>query len=289
MFSFEYPSPSRQKELELVAAALGADGKFILEDDGEGEEDVQVENDKETKKIFADSSKTFSGILFRDTTVNEKCTDGTLCIDLLKNKNVTSLAGIKVENEVAPVLGTFEEKLVKRCREYKKKGCKFAKWSSFFTTPYSLLPYENATILAHYASICQNNGIVPILETEILQDGDHTIEQCQQVTAKLLHKVYKALFDYNVHLEGTLLKPSWVSSGSSSKKKDTPAQIAHATITTLLRTVPAAVPGIVFLASEEHMTTFKEIQNHPGKKPWNLSLVISTNENPVTVNKMVRK
>lgn len=134
-----------------------------------------------------------------------------------------------------------------RCAQYKKDGCDFAKWRSVLkigkNTPSYQAIMENANVLARYASICQANGIVPIVEPEILPDGDHDLERSQKVTETVLAAVYKALNDHHVYLEGTLLKPNMVTPGQSCPKRSTAAEIGLATVTALRRTVPAAVPG----------------------------------------------
>lgn len=134
-----------------------------------------------------------------------------------------------------------------RCAQYKKDGCDFAKWRSVLkigkNTPSYQAILENANVLARYASICQANGIVPIVEPEILPDGDHDLERGQKVTETVLAAVYKALNDHHVYLEGTLLKPNMVTPGQSCPKRNTPEEVALATVTALRRTVPAAVPG----------------------------------------------
>lgn len=140
------------------------------------------------------------------------------------------------------------DNLAQRCAQYKKDGCDFAKWRCVLkigkNTPSYQAIMENANVLARYASICQSQGIVPIVEPEILPDGDHDIARCQKVTEVVLAAVYKALSDHHVYLEGTLLKPNMVTAGMQSKgTKPTPDQIAEATVTALRRTVPGAVPG----------------------------------------------
>jgi len=134
---------------------------------------------------------------------------------------------------------------------------------------------ENANVLARYATECQKAGIVPIVEPEILPDGDHDLERCQKVTEKVLAAVYKALSDHHVYLEGTLLKPNMVTPGQSCPKKYTAQDIAKATVTALQRTVPAAVPGITFLSGgqseEEASINLDALNKYPGKKPWTLS------------------
>merc|ERR1712037_780857 len=139
-----------------------------------------------------------------------------------------------------------------RCRQYKADGCQFAKWRSVLkigkNTPSPLAIAENANVLARYAATCQAAGLVPIVEPEVLCDGEHSLERCQKVTEKVLAAVYKALSDHHVYLEGTLLKPNMVTPGLDCAKKATAAEIANATVTALRRTVPPAMPGITFLS-----------------------------------------
>jgi fructose-bisphosphate aldolase class I len=138
--------------------------------------------------------------------------------------------------------------LTQRCAQYKKDGCDFAKWRCVLkigkNTPSYQAILENANVLARYASICQSQGIVPIVEPEILPDGDHDITRCRKVSEVVLAAVYKALSDHHVYLEGTLLKPNMVTAGMQYKgTKPTPEEVAWNTVTALRRTVPAAVPG----------------------------------------------
>jgi len=134
---------------------------------------------------------------------------------------------------------------------------------------------ENANVLAQYAAICQAHRLVPIVEPEILMDGDHDLERAVEATQRVLAAVYKALHDHRVYLEGTLLKPNMVCPGQDCKKKYTPQEIAQATVTVLQRTVPVSVPGITFLSggqSEEEATIHLDAMNRlPGKKPWALT------------------
>jgi fructose-bisphosphate aldolase class I len=169
--------------------------------------------------------------------------------------------------------------LAKRCEEFKKEGCGFAKWRCVIHigkhTPSHVALQENANVLARYASICQQAGLVPIVEPEVLCDGDHDIERCQKVTELTLAYTYKALADHHVFLEGTLLKPNMVTPGQSSSKKVSHEEIGLATVTALRRGVPSAVPGIVFLSggqSEIDATkNLNEINKVAGVKPWVLS------------------
>lgn len=144
------------------------------------------------------------------------------------------------------------DNLSARCAQYKKDGCDFAKWRCVLkigkNTPSYQAIMENANVLARYASICQSQGIVPIVEPEILPDGDHDLERCQKVTEVVLAAVYKALSDHHVYLEGTLLKPNMCTAGMQFKgTRPTAEQIAEATVTALRRTVPAAVPGTILI------------------------------------------
>lgn len=287
-----------QQELKSVADAIVAPGKGILAADestgtmGKRLANIGVENTEENRRQFRQllftsgksMSESISGVILFHETVYQKTDDGTPFIKVLKDQGI--IPGIKVDKGVVPLMGTADESttqglddLAKRCQEYKSLGCQFAKWRCVLKisshTPSQLAILENANVLARYASICQQNGLVPIVEPEVLPDGDHDLEQAQKVTEKVLSAVYKALNDHHVYLEGTLLKPNMVTAGQSSSRKYSPQDIAAATVTALQRTVPPAMPGITFLSggqSEEEATiNLNAINNHPGKKPWALS------------------
>jgi fructose-bisphosphate aldolase class I len=225
-----------------------------------------------------------SGVILYHETLYQKADDGTPFPELLKQRGI--IPGIKVDTGVVPLMGSEDEcttqgldDLSKRCAQYKKDGCHFAKWRCVLkinkNTPSYQAILENANVLARYASICQMNRIVPIVEPEVLPDGEHDLERAQKVTETVLAAVYKALNDHHVFLEGTLLKPNMCTAGQSCPTKYTAADIAHATVTALQRTVPPAVPGITFLSggqSEEEATVnLDAINKHPGKKPWALT------------------
>jgi len=295
---FNYPSPALQDELRRTANAIVAPGKGILAADestgtmGKRLTNIGLENTEENRRKYRQllftADKTvaqyISGVILFHETLYQKADDGTPFVELLKNKGI--IAGIKVDTGVVPLFGSEDEcttqgldDLAKRCAQYKKDGCQFAKWRSVLkinkNTPSYQAILENANVLARYASICQANGLVPIVEPEILIDGDHNIDRCQKVTETVLAAVYKALNDHHVYLEGSLLKPNMVTQGQSHNVKSTPQQVALATVTALSRTVPAAVPGITFLSggqSEEEATiNLDAINKFPGKKPWALS------------------
>lgn len=195
------------------------------------------------------------------------------------------LPGIKVDKGTVELAGTNGETttqgldgLGERCKKYYEAGARFAKWRAVLkigpNEPSQLSINENANGLARYAIICQENGLVPIVEPEILVDGSHDIHKCAEVTERVLAACYKALNDHHVLLEGTLLKPNMVTPGSDSPKV-APEVIAEHTVRTLQRTMPVAVPAVVFLSggqSEEEATINLNAMNKlKGKKPWTLS------------------
>jgi fructose-bisphosphate aldolase class I len=171
--------------------------------------------------------------------------------------------------------------LDERCKQYYEAGARFAKWRAVIKInhksghPSALAIQETAHGLARYAAICQAHGLVPIVEPEVLMDGDHDLDVALRVTETVLVSVYKALHEHRVFLEGTLLKPNMVCPGQQCERKYSPQDIAAATITVLRRTVPTAVPGITFLSGgqseEEASEHLNAINQQPGPKPWKLS------------------
>ena len=175
------------------------------------------------------------------------------------------IPGIKVDKGVVPLAGTDNEcstqgldGLSERCAQYKKDGAQFAKWRCVLKiqqyTPSYQAMLENANVLARYASICQQNGLVPIVEPEVLPDGEHDLATAQKVTEEVLAFTYKALADHHVFLEGTLLKPNMVTAGMSCAKRNSADENAKATVTALSRTVPPAVPGVTFYLEANQKT-----------------------------------
>jgi len=295
---FKYPDPALQEELRKIANAIVTPGKGILAADesvgtmGKRLSDIGVENTEENRRryrqVLFTTDKTLSqyisGVILFHETLYQKADDGTPFPELLKMMGI--IPGIKVDLGVVPLMGTDDEcttqgldDLAKRCAQYKKDGCHFAKWRSVIKinahNPSYLAIVENANVLARYAAICQANRIVPIVEPEVLPDGTHDLERAQKVTETVLAFVYKALKDHNVYLEGTLLKPNMVTAGQSCTTKGTPEEVARATVTALQRTVPAAVPGVTFLSGgqseEEASVNLDAINKFPGKKPWALT------------------
>jgi len=287
-------------ELIATAAAIAAPGKGILAADestntiGQRFVKIGVENTEPNRRAYRDLLFTtpapweqhISGVILFEETLYQKTEDGTLFVDVMKKRGV--VPGIKVDKGTAGIPGcpgetsTFGlDGLAQRCQDYYKAGARFAKWRAVISIPENgptdAAIFANAHGLARYAAICQENGLMPIVEPEILMDGTHTIERCAEVTEKVMVIVFEQLSLNKVLLEGILLKPNMVTAGKEhpSYKTTTPEQVAHATITVLQRTVPAAVKGIMFLSggqSEEEATlNLQALNSHPGPKPWSLS------------------
>jgi len=285
-------------ELIATAAKLTAPGKGLLAADesvgtiGKRFDPIGVENNEENRRLYREIlfttpgvSSYVSGVIMYEETLYHKTSDGKPFAQLLQEMDI--VVGIKVDKGVVPIAGTDGETatqglddLHKRCQAYYKAGARFAKWRGVINISESGAPSDlgihvNVDALARYASICQANGLVPIVEPEVLMDGTHSIERSAEVTERVLAAQYKALSAHHVMLEGTLLKPNMVRGGESSTTRYTSADIALATVRVLQHTVPAAVPGIMFLSGgmseEESSATLNEINRVPGKKPWHLS------------------
>ena len=238
-----------------------------------------------------------SGVILFEETLFQNATDGRPFVEILNAAGI--LPGIKVDKGVVTLPGTDDETTTQgiddlgaRAAKYYAAGARFAKWRAVLkisdTAPSPLAIRENAHGLARYAQICQQNGLVPIVEPEILTDGAHSIDRCAAATEAVLAAVYRALSDHHVLLEGTLLKPNMVTPGAEAEPAS-PGDVALATVRALSRTVPAAVPGVVFLSggqSEEDASVNLNAMNAAAmkkggdasssssafpKKPWNLS------------------
>uniref|UniRef100_H2ZKV7 Fructose-bisphosphate aldolase n=1 Tax=Ciona savignyi TaxID=51511 RepID=H2ZKV7_CIOSA len=284
-------------QLRRTCAHIIAPGHGILAADestgtmGKRLDMIQVENNEENRRQYRtllmttpDSQQYLGGVILFHETLYQKDDANVMLKKHLKDRGI--LIGIKVDKGVVKLLGTKDETttqgldgLGERCAQYKKDGCDFAKWRCVLkisdTTPSQLAIDENANVLARYASICQQNGIVPIVEPEILPDGEHTLERCQEVTEKVLAACYKALNDHHVYLEGTLLKPNMVTAGHSCPTKYTVQDVAEATVTALRRTVPPAMPGVTFLSGGQSETSatahLNAINQVKAARPWALS------------------
>ncbi|KAJ6673547.1 FRUCTOSE-BISPHOSPHATE ALDOLASE [Salix viminalis] len=264
-------------ELIKNAAYIGTPGKGILAADestgtiGKRLSSINVENVEENRRALREllfcapgALPNLSGVILYEETLYQKTASGKLFVDLAGTNGETTTQGL--------------DGLGQRCAKYYEAGARFAKWRAVLkigaTEPSELAIHENAYGLARYAVICQENGLVPIVEPEILVDGSHDIEKCAAVTERVLAACYKALNDHHAILEGTLLKPNMVTPGSDAPKVAHEV-IAEYTIRALQRTVPPAVPAIVFLSggqSEEEATLNLNAMNKLNtKKPWSLS------------------
>lgn len=226
-----------------------------------------------------------SGVILFEETLNQKASDGTPFPELLKSKGI--IPGIKVDKGLVVIPGTNDENsttgldgLAERCRDYYSKGARFAKWRAVVKIgqgrPSEAATLETAHTLARYAAICQENGLVPIVEPEILTDGDHNINVCAEVSERVFRKVVQALHEQKVLLEGILLKPNMVTPGATCQDKKTAQEIAWLTVRTLSRTLPAAVPGVTFLSGgqseEEASLNLNEMNKIDGRiRPWSLT------------------
>ena len=254
---------------------------------------IGVDSTEANRNAYRDMLFTTSGmeefisgvILFDETIRQSTVKDGTPFPEYLTNLNV--IPGIKVDKGAHPLPGTEGEKVTEgldgldaRLKEYFELGARFAKWRAVITIsetePSSTCVAANAHALARYAALCQENGIVPIVEPEILMDGSHTIEDSFVVTEEVLHSVFYELYGQNVLLEGMILKPNMVLSGYKCSEQASIDEVAEMTVTVLKRCVPSAVPGIAFLSggqSNENATAHlnsmnKILGNH---SPWNLT------------------
>ena len=285
-------------DLAAIANAMAAPGKGILAADestgtiGKRFDSIQVENVEPNRRAYRDMlfqtrglGAHISGVILYDETLRQKSVDGTPFVDVLARNGI--LPGIKVDTGAKDLALCPGEKvtegldnLPKRCAEYVKLGAKFAKWRAVIDIgldiPSSTCIAANAHALARYAAICQDAGLVPIVEPEVLMDGDHTIERCEEVTEWTLNAVYEALYLNRVVLEHSVLKPSMVISGKKCAQQAPVDEVAARTVRTLKRTVPAAVAGIVFLSggqSDEVATAHLNAMNqqHKSTLPWPLS------------------
>lgn len=282
--------------LRIIAESLVTNSKGILAADestgtiGKRFNLIKLENSKENRRRYRQLLFTtpnfqqyISGVILFEETFYQKTDEGVRFVDVLKNIGVR--VGIKLDRGLIAI-GESSEKisqglddLAVRAANFRKGGCTFAKWRSVFqissTNPTEYALRKNAEILASFAMISQQEGLVPIIEPEVLADGNHSIEKAQIITERVLAHVYKALSDYNVYLEGTILKPNMVVPGLSFTKKINSTKIALATVLALRRTVPVAVPGIAFLSGgqneEEATMNLKLVLDVNLTKPWKLT------------------
>ncbi len=285
-------------DLAQIAKAMVAKGKGILaadESTGTIEKrfnSIHVENTEENRRAYRDLlftaknlGKHISGVILYDETLRQKSADGTPFTELLAKQGV--MPGIKVDagaKDMALCRGeTVTEGLDglgKRCAEYVKLGAKFAKWRAVITIgkniPSTSCIWANAHALARYAAICQEQGLVPIVEPEVLMDGNHSIDRCEEVTEWTLNAVFDSLYNQRVVLEHMVLKPSMIVAGAANARQASVDEVAERTLRVLKRCVPAAVPGIAFLSGgqgDQLATAHLDAMNRMGGSslPWALT------------------
>ena len=287
-----------KETLRETARKLATPGKGILAVDestntcGKRLASIGVENTEENRQAYRGMLFTTEGlgnyisgaILFEETLFQDHA-DGESMVAKLEKQGI--IPGIKVDKGLKPLVGGLEHEtycsgldgLTERASDYYARGARFAKWRAVLQItadgPSDLAIRENAWGLARYARSVQEAGLVPIIEPEILMDGNHDILTTSEIQEKIIKEVYFACQQNGVYLEGTLLKPSMTVPGADYEGKSDPKNVALATVTTLLRSVPAAVPGIVFLSgglSEEEASLYlNEMNLLAADKPWNLS------------------
>jgi fructose-bisphosphate aldolase class I len=283
-------------ELRATATALVAPGKGILAaDESSGTikkrfDSIQVESTEDRRRDYREllfttdgAAEFISGVILYDETLRQRAADGTPLPEVLSRQGV--IPGIKVDKGTTALAGFEGEKitegldgLAKRLAEYRDLGARFTKWRAVITIgehiPSPTCIQANAEALARFAALSQEAGLVPIVEPEVLMDGDHTIERCDRVTRDTLAETFQALRRHRVRFDGMLLKPNMVLSGSDCPTQAGVEEVARATVDALGDTVPASVPGIVFLSggqSDEAATAHLNAMNRLGGVPWQLS------------------
>ena len=284
-----------RSELARIARAMVVPNKGILAaDESSGTikkrfDGIKLESTEENRRTYREMlftapgvAETISGVILYDETLRQKTKDGVPFSDYLTKIGV--IPGIKVDTGAKPLAGFPNETITEgldglreRLVEYHKLGARFAKWRAVidigagFPTQFAI--DANAHALARYAALCQENGIVPIVEPEVLMDGDHSIERCEAVTDDVLESVFNQLYAHRIYLEGMILKPNMVISGKKAANRASPELVAEATVRCLKRYVPSAVAGIAFLSggqSSAEATLHLSLMNKE-KLPWNLT------------------
>lgn len=284
-------------DLEGIANALVAEGKGILAADEtvptltKRFDSLGIPSTEQSRRTYremlftaAGEAEFISGVILQDETIHQKSSDGTPLIQVLSKQGI--LPGIKVDTGAKPLAGFPGETVTEgldglreRLSAYRDMGARFAKWRAVIhisdALPSRACISANAHALARYAALCQEQDLVPIVEPEVLMDGSHSIERCEEVTGVVLHTVFDALFEQRVALECMLLKPNMVISGKECASQASVVEVAAATLRCLRRHVPAAVPGIVFLSGgqADRVATahLNAINRLPGAKPWRIS------------------
>ena len=282
--------------LEEIAKYIVSDGKGILAADesnptcGKRFDSIGVESTESNRRdyremLFRSSGMkdNIGGVILFDETLRQNAQDGTPLIELIKNQG--ALPGIKVDKGLAPLDSSPEETLTQglddldeRCKEYFTLGTKFTKWRAVIKISDNIPSDEciqaNMESLAKYAKIVQDNNMVPMVEPEVLMDGNHSIQKCYEVTSKSLKILFKSLKDEEVNIAGTILKPNMVTSGSTAEPQASIQEVAEMTLQCLKENVPSDLPGITFLSggqSDVTATAHLDAMNKIGGFSWKLS------------------
>ena len=283
-------------ELARTAQAMVAKNRGILAaDESSGTikkrfDSIKLDSTEEQRRTYREmlftapgAAESISGVILYDETIRQKTRDGKAFADYLTSLGI--VPGIKVDVGAKPLAGFPNETITEgldglreRMIEYYKLGARFAKWRAVIDIakdiPTAYAIEANAHALARYAAICQEQNIVPIVEPEVLMDGDHSIERCEEVTNATLQSVFAQLAAHRIYLEGMVLKPNMVISGKKNSNRASPQQVAEATVRTLKRHVPPAVPGIAFLSggqSSTDATLHLSLMHKLGPLPWTLT------------------
>ncbi|MFY0636419.1 class I fructose-bisphosphate aldolase [Maricaulis maris] len=288
-------------QLNEIACAMVAPGKGLLAADestgtiGKRFASIGLDNTPDNRRDWRDMlfrtepamSKHISGVILYDETIRQSAKDGTALTKLITDAG--SIPGIKVDMGAKPLAGAEGETITEgldglrdRLADYYDLGARFAKWRAVVnigdngdeSVPSQYCINTNMHALARYAALCQEANIVPIVEPEVIMDGDHSIERCYEVTEFALKTLYRELFDQGVMLEGTILKPNMVISGTKNADRASAEEVADMTVQCLANCVPAAVPGIAFLSggqTDEEATEHLSIMNEAYDLPWPLT------------------
>jgi fructose-bisphosphate aldolase class I len=283
-------------QLQATVDALVQAGKGILAADESGPtiakrfKSIGVESTEENRRAYRNLllatpglGAFISGVILYEETLSQRADDGTPLPELAARQGI--VPGIKVDaGKIALAHAPGDEitegldGLAKRLGRYREQGARFAKWRAVYnvsdTLPSRLAVETNADALARYAAICQDEGVVPIVEPEVLMDGGHSLERCAEVTEIVLHEVFHALHRHRVVLEHMLLKPSMVVAGQEQAQRPPVGEVAARTVHVLRGTVPSAVPGIFFLSGGQtpaEATAHLDAMNRLGRQPWALS------------------
>jgi fructose-bisphosphate aldolase class I len=285
------------ERLEDIAAKVVAGGKGLLAaDESSGTikkrfDVIGVESTADSRRDYREMmfrskeamTKYISGVILYDETIWQKAKDGTPLVKLIEQAG--AIPGIKVDEGTQALPGCPNElitvgldKLAERLKKYYDQGARFAKWRAVIDIadgiPSMTAIHVNAHALARYAALCQAAQIVPIVEPEVLMDGDHDIDRCYDVTQRVLNKTFQELRVQRVALEGMILKPNMAISGKKAKTRAGVEEVAEKTVRLLKSCVPAAVPGIAFLSggqSDEEATAHLDAMNRIGNLPWKLT------------------